>query len=69
MAYRIKEGDLVQQIGSKEPYALLVVKGPYMATFINEENKYSEECLAVDVIYEGKIITKVKCNLLQQVAK
>ena len=72
MAYRIKEGDLVYkkypkpEEDPKNPITFLVVKGPYMAIFTDSKNNFSQECLAVDIIYDGEIFTKIKCDLLQK---
>lgn len=64
MAYKIKKGDLVLRFTSVEP--ALVIKGPYMATFSDSESNISSETLAVDIIEQGEVFTKIRCDLLKK---
>ena len=61
---KIKKGDLVLRFTSVEP--ALVIKGPYMATFSDSESNISSETLAVDIIEQGEVFTKIRCDLLKK---
>ena len=70
MAYKIKKGDLVLRLDLELSFTptepALVIKGPYMATFSDSKSNVSSETLAVDIIEQGKIFTKIRCDLLKK---
>ena len=70
MAYRIKKGDLVLRLNLELRFTptepALVIKGPYMATFSDSKSNISSETLAVDIIEQGKVFTKIRCDLLKK---
>lgn len=68
MPGKIKQGDLVVVSGIPEieGRACVVIKGSYPSVFFHSKPgvKYSEEKLAVDLMCDGTIYTRIKVDFL-----
>lgn len=69
---KFRLGDLVTPAAPLDDnnFSGLIVKGPYPALFTIEDGVtvFSEECLAVDLVCDGKLYEKVKCSSLRKVS-
>ena len=70
---KLRLGDLVI-VTVREPYenkkiSGIIIKGPYPAVFTIEDGItiFSEESLAVDLMCDGRLYTKVKCDYLKKI--
>ena len=70
---KLRLGDLVivtvPEYYKNKKISGIIVKGPYPAVFTIEDGVtiFSEESLAVDVMYDGRLYTKVKCDYLKKI--